>query len=98
MDGYRLSGWGENYFIFLAMNFVISAWFLKILSLTTFTYCLSKKKNIHFLCYSGSFLMMLFFNRNWAGASRGRWAGLGLLAGWDAGFWIVWAEIGLLQC
>ena len=27
-----------------------------------------------------------FFNRNWAGACRGRWAGPGLLAGWDAGF------------
>ena len=26
-----------------------------------------------------------FFNRNWAGACRGRWAGPGLLAGWDAG-------------
>ena len=49
MDGYRLSGCGENYFIFLAMNFVSSAWFLKILSLT------KKKKNIHFLCHSGSF-------------------------------------------
>ena len=27
-----------------------------------------------------------FFNRNWAEACRGRWAGPGLLAGWDAGF------------
>ena len=27
-----------------------------------------------------------FFNRNWAGACRGRRAGPGLLAGWDAGF------------
>ena len=27
-----------------------------------------------------------FFNRNWAGACRGCWAGPGLLAGWDAGF------------
>ena len=26
--------------------------------------------------------MMFFFNRNWAGARRGRWAGPGLLAGW----------------
>ena len=23
-----------------------------------------------------------FFNRNWAGACRGRWAGLGLMLGW----------------
>ena len=30
--------------------------------------------------------MMPFFNRNWDGACRGRWAGPGLLAGWDAGF------------
>ena len=29
-------------------------------------------------------MMMPFFNRNWAGACRGRWAGPGLLAGWDA--------------
>ena len=27
-----------------------------------------------------------FFNWNWAGACRGRRAGPGLLAGWDAGF------------
>ena len=39
-----------------------------------------------------------FFNRNWAGACRGRWDGPGLLASWDAGFWIVWAEVGLLHC
>ena len=39
-----------------------------------------------------------FFNRNWAGSCRGRWAGPGLLAGWDAGSWIVWAEVGSLQC
>ena len=26
-----------------------------------------------------------FFNRNWAGACRGRWARPGLLASWDAG-------------
>ena len=38
-----------------------------------------------------------FFNRDWAGACRGRWAGPGLLAGWFAGPWIVWAEVGLLQ-
>ena len=37
-----------------------------------------------------------FFNRNWAGACKGRWAGPGLLAGWDAGYWIVGAEVGLL--
>ena len=41
---------------------------------------------------------MPFFNRNWAGACKGRWAGLGLLAGWDAGSWIVWAEVGSLHC
>ena len=38
-----------------------------------------------------------FFNRNWAGAYRGRWVGPGLLTGYIAGFWIVWAEVGLLQ-
>ena len=27
-------------------------------------------------------VMMLFFNRNWAGARKGRWAGPGLLVGW----------------
>ena len=27
-----------------------------------------------------------FFNQNWVGACRGRWARPGLLAGWDAGF------------
>ena len=26
-----------------------------------------------------------FFNKNWAGAWKGRWAGPGLLVGWDAG-------------
>ena len=31
------------------------------------------------------FLMMHFFNRNWAGGWKGRWAGPGLLVGWDAG-------------
>ena len=30
--------------------------------------------------------MMTFFNRNWAGACRGRWAGPGLLASLGAGF------------
>ena len=35
-----------------------------------------------------------FFNRDWAGACRGRWAGPGLLAGWAAGSWIVWVEVG----
>ena len=39
-----------------------------------------------------------FFNRNWAGARGGRWAGPGLLAGWDAGFWIVGVEVGSLLC
>ena len=29
--------------------------------------------------------MMPFFNWNWAGVCRGRWAGPGLLAGWSAG-------------
>ena len=28
--------------------------------------------------------MMPFFNRNWAGACKGRWAGPGLLTGLDA--------------
>ena len=28
--------------------------------------------------------MMPFFNKNWAGAWKGRWAGPGLLVGWDA--------------
>ena len=41
--------------------------------------------------------MMPFFNRNWAGACWGRWAGPRLLAGWSAGSWIVGAEVGLLQ-
>ena len=35
--------------------------------------------------------MMPFFNRNWAGAYGGRWAGPSLLAGWIGGCWIVWA-------
>ena len=35
--------------------------------------------------------MMHFFNRNWAGAYGGRWAGPSLLAGWIGGYWIVWA-------
>ena len=39
-----------------------------------------------------------FFNRDWAGACRGRWAGPGLLAGWAVGSWIVWVEVGSLQC
>ena len=39
-----------------------------------------------------------FFNRDWAGGCRGRWAGPGLLAGWAAGSWIVGAEVRLLQC
>ena len=43
-------------------------------------------------------MMMPFFNRNWAGACWGRWAGPGLLAGWSAGSWIVGAEVELLQC
>ena len=44
------------------------------------------------------YMMMCFFNRNWAGACRGRWAGPGLLLGWSAGFWIVRAEVRLPQC
>ena len=39
-----------------------------------------------------------FFNRDWAGACRGRWAGPRLLAGWAAGSWIVWAEVRSSQC
>ena len=42
--------------------------------------------------------MMPFFNRNWAGACGGRWAGPGSMASWSAGSWIVGAEVGLLQC
>ena len=42
--------------------------------------------------------MMPFFNRNWAGACGGRWAGPGSMAGRSAGSWIVGAEVGLLQC
>ena len=42
--------------------------------------------------------MMPFFNRNWAGACGGRWAGAGSMAGWSAGSWIIGAEVGLLQC
>ena len=41
---------------------------------------------------------MSFFNRNCAGTCGGRWAGLGSMAGWSAGSWIVGAEVGLLQC
>ena len=43
-------------------------------------------------------MMMHFFNRNWAGACKGRRAGLGLLASWDAGSWIAWVEVGSLHC
>ena len=43
-------------------------------------------------------MMMPFFNRDWAGACRGRWAGPGLLAGWAAVSWIVGAEVRLLKC
>ena len=42
--------------------------------------------------------MLLFFNLDWAGACRGRWVEPRLLAGWAAGFWIVWAEVRSLQC
>ena len=42
--------------------------------------------------------MMPFFNRNWAGACGARWARLGSMAGWPAGSWIVWVEVGSLQC
>ena len=31
--------------------------------------------------------MMCFFNRNWVGACRGRWAGPGLLMDWAVGCW-----------
>ena len=34
--------------------------------------------------------MMLIFNRNWAGACGGRWAGLRPLAGGTGGCRIVW--------
>ena len=37
-----------------------------------------------------------FFQSDWAGACRGRWARPGLLAGWSAGYWIVGAKVGLL--
>ena len=37
-----------------------------------------------------------FFNRNWAGACWGRWAGPRLLVGWAAGSWIIWVEVGSL--
>ena len=40
----------------------------------------------------------VFFNRNWVRACRGRWAGPRLLVGWVVGSWIVWDEVGLLQC
>ena len=42
-------------------------------------------------------MMMPFFNRNWAGACGGRWAGPGSMTGWAAGSWIVQFEVGLLQ-
>ena len=42
-------------------------------------------------------MMMPFFNWNWAGAHRGRWAGPELLTNWAVGCWIVWAGGGLLQ-
>ena len=42
--------------------------------------------------------MMSFFNRNWAGAYKGRWTGPGLLTGWVVGSWIVWVEVGSLRC
>ena len=35
--------------------------------------------------------MMPIFNRNWAGACGGRWAGPRLLAGWTGGCRIIWA-------
>ena len=38
-----------------------------------------------------------FFNRDWVGACRGRWAGPRLLTGWAAGSWFVGAEVRLLQ-
>ena len=52
--------------------------------------------NLTFIKEFRYLMMRPFFNRNWVGACRGRWAGPGLLAGWDAGFRIVGAEIGSL--
>ena len=31
------------------------------------------------------YMMMPFFNRNWAGACSGCWVGPGLILGWSAG-------------
>ena len=42
--------------------------------------------------------MMPFFQPELGWSCRGRWAGPGLLAGWAAGSWIVWVEVGSLQC
>ena len=41
---------------------------------------------------------VFFFNWNWAGECRGRWAGPGWLADWDAGYWIVGAGVGRCCC
>ena len=57
--------------------------------------CASKTRCLD-LSLDSIYLMMPFFNRNWAGVCRGRWAGPGLLAGWDAGFRIVGDEVGSL--
>ena len=39
-----------------------------------------------------------FFNRDCAGACKGRWTGPRLLLGWTTGSCFVGAEIGLSQC
>ena len=39
-----------------------------------------------------------FFNRNWAGAYGGRWAGPRRLVDGTGGCRITWAGVGLLQC
>ena len=40
----------------------------------------------------------VFFNRDWAGACGGRWAGPGLMMGRTEGCRIAWAGVGSLQC
>ena len=56
------------------------------------------KLKICFSCNFFFFLMMLFFQLDWAGAFGGRWAGPELLAGGSAGSWVVGAEAEMLQC
>ena len=53
---------------------------------------------VNFHYFKALFLMMPFFNQNWAGACGVRWAEPESMAGWSAGSWIVEAEVGLLQC